>query len=107
MRMKDNLIVGDALIELSGFQDINNADMAAAQRIINNYVRKMEGICSNFSGLRVRLKPLHQTKHNLKKFELHAQINDNGHIYPAETVEHNLLTGVNSVCKKLVNEISG
>ena len=80
--------------------------MVIVKKMVGNYARKIEGMCKDFNGLKLRLKSLHQTGDKIKKFELHGQIIDGGQVYPAEVVEHNVFVGVDSVCKKLVNEIA-
>ena len=93
-------------IELAGFHVLDGGEMVVVKKIVGNYVRRMEGMCRNFSGLKLRLKPLHQTGELAKKFELHGQVIDDGMVYPAGAIEHNVFVGVDSVLKKLVNEIS-
>jgi hypothetical protein len=93
-------------IELSGFNTLKGGEMVVVKKIVGNYARRMEGICKNFNGLKLRLKPLHQTEDKIKKFELHGQVIDDGQVYPAGLIERNLFVGVDSLCKKLVHEIS-
>ena len=92
-------------IELAGFNSLNGGDMVIVKKLVGNYARKIEGMCKDFNGLKLRLKSLHQTGDKIKKFALHGQIIDGGQVYPAEVVEHNVFVGVDSVCKKLVSEI--
>jgi hypothetical protein len=92
-------------IELSGFKILNGGEMIIAKKIIGNYARKMEGMCQNFSGLKLRVKPLHHTEEKFKKFELHGQVVDGGHVYPASEVEHNIFVAIDAICKKLVHEV--
>lgn len=94
-------------IELAGFDTLNSGEMVVIKKIVGNYVRRMEGMCKDFSGLKLRMKPLHQTGEVVKKFELHGQLLAAGQVYPAEVVEHNLFVGVDAVLKKLVNGITG
>ena len=79
--------------------------MIVVKKIVGNYVRKIEGMCKGFSGLKLRIKPLHQTGDEIKKFELHGQVLDGGEVYPAGVVENNLFVGVDAVMKKLLNEM--
>jgi len=94
-------------IELAGFGVLNNGEMIIVKKIVGNYARRMEEVCTNFSGLKLKLKPLHQAGDKIRNFELHAQVVDDGKVIPAGVTEHNLFVGVDSVCKKLVNEIAG
>jgi hypothetical protein len=93
-------------IELAGFRPLNGGEMVVVKKIVGNYVKRMEGMCKNFSGLKLRLKPLHQTGDAMKKFELQGQVYDDGTVYPAGVIERNVFVGVDSVLKKLVHEIS-
>ena len=93
-------------IELSGFGSLNGGEMIILKKIVGNYVRKMEEHCQQFNGLKLRLKSLHQTGDKVKKFELHGQLMDAGHVHPEEVVEHNLFVGVDEICKKLVNAVT-
>lgn len=94
-------------IELTGFNSLNGGDMVIVKKMVGNYVRKLEGMCKDFQGLRLRLKPLHKTEDKVKKFELQGQVIDGGQIYPAGIVEHNVFVGVDAVCKKLLSEMGG
>ena len=102
---EDNIKLGGN-IELAGFSSLDGGQMIVVKKIVGNYARRMEGMCKNFEALKLKLKPLHQTGEDMKKFELHGQIVDNGQIFPAGVIERNLFVGVDSVLKKLVNEIS-
>ena len=105
MEMEEPIVLGGQ-IELAGFSALDGGQMIVVKKIVGNYVRKIEGMCRNFSGLKLKMKPLHQTGDKVKKFELHGQVLDGGNVYPAGTVENNLFVGVDAVLKKLVNEIS-
>ena len=93
-------------IELSGFSVLDSGEMIIVKKIVGNYVRKIEGMCRNFTGLKLRMKPLHQTGDKLKRFELSAQVHAGSQVYPANITEYNLFVGLDSVMKKLVNEIN-
>ncbi len=101
---EDRLQLGSS-IELTGFRAIGGGEMVVVKKIVGNYVRRMESMCHQFGGFKIRLKPLHQAGDKLKKFELRAQAIDGGNVYPAEVVEHNLFVGIDAVCKKLMHEI--
>ena len=92
-------------IELSGFSELKSGEMTVVKKIVGNYVRKLEGACTQFNGLKLNLKPLHKTGDTIKKFELYAKLMDGGNVLPASIVEHNLFVGLDSVLKKLEHEI--
>ena len=94
-------------IELTGFGGLNASEMIVVKKIVGNYARRLEDVCTNFNGLKLKLKPLHQAGDKVRNFELHGQVVDDGRVVPAGTTEHNVFVGVDSVCKKLVSEISG
>ena len=103
--MEDMMQLGGN-IELSGFAVLNGGEMIIVKKIVGNYVRKMEEHCKQFNGLKLRLKSLHQTGDKIRKFELHGQLLDEGHVHPAEVVQHNVFVAVDDVCKKLINSLS-
>jgi len=105
--MDEDVLQLGGQIELAGFRELNSGEMIVIKKIVGNYARRMEEVCKNFSGLKLKLKPLHQVDDKVRRFELHGQVIDDGQVYPAGVTEHNLFVGVDSVCKKLVNEISG
>ena len=92
-------------IELSGFSTLDNGSMIVLKKIVGNYVRRIEEKCENFEALKLTMKPVHQTENQMKKFELHGKLIDNGHIYPSEAVEHNLFIGVDNCLRKLAHEV--
>ena len=92
-------------IELSGFHELAGSEMIVLKKIVGNYVRHMESLCKSFGGVKVHMKPLHQTGDTPKKFEFHAQLMDAGHPYSATTIERNMFVGIDAVMKKLVNEV--
>ena len=103
--MEEGLKLGGN-IELTGFDLLNNNEMVVVKKIVGNYVRKLEGHCSDFNGVKLTMKPLHHTEQKIKKFELHGQVFNGGQVVPASLTEHNVYVGVDAVFKKLMNEIS-
>lgn len=102
MLMEENIKLGGN-IELSGFNSLNGGEMIVVKKIVGNYVRRMEGMCKNFGGVKLTLKPVHG---EARKFEVHGQLVDNGQVFPASLVDRNVFVGVDAVMKKLVNGIS-
>ena len=103
--MDENILLGGN-IELTGFNNLDGGEMIVLKKIVGNYARRMEHTCNNFESLKLRLKPLHKTQEEMKRFELQGQVVDNGQVFPAGVIEHNLFVGVDSVLKKLYSEIS-
>ena len=92
-------------IELSGFRDIDSASMVVLKKIIGNYARRMSDISNKFESLKVTMKPVHETEKS-EKYEIHAQLMTAGKPIVSEVVERNLFVAVDSVLKKIENEIS-
>lgn len=102
--MEETIALGGN-IELSGFNLLDGGQMIVLKKIVGNYARKIEELCKNFKALKLTMKPVHQTKEEIKKFELHGQVIDGGKVYPSSAIDHNLFVGVDHVLKKLINEI--
>lgn len=102
--MDDSIQLGGN-IELSGFRDIDSASMVVLKKIIGNYVRRMSDISEKFESLKLTIKPVHETEKS-EKYEIHAQLMNDGKSVVSEVVERNLFVAIDSVLKKIENEIS-
>ena len=91
-------------IELSGFGDIDGASMVVLKKIIGNYGRRMSEISSKFEKLSVAMKSVDDEES--KKFEIHAELINDGKPFTSETMEKNLFVAVDNALKKIVNDIS-
>ena len=92
-------------IELSGFKDIDGASMVVLKKIIGNHVRRMTEISDKFESLKVTMKPVHETEKS-EKYEIHAQLMNDGKPVVSEVVERNLFVAVDDALKKVISEIS-
>lgn len=92
-------------IELSGFKDIDGASMVVLKKIIGNHVRRMTEISDKFESLKVTMKPVHETEKS-EKYEIHAQLMNDGKPIVSEVVERNLFVAVDDALKKVISEIS-
>ena len=92
-------------IELSGFKDIDGASMVVLKKIIGNHVRRMTEISDKFESLKVTMKPVHETEKS-EKYEIHAQLMNDGKAVVSEVVERNLFVAVDDALKKVISEIS-
>lgn len=101
--MKDLMQLGGN-IELSGFGNIDGASMVILKKIIGNYGRRMSEISSKFEKLSVAMKPVDDEES--KKFEIHAELINDGKSLTSETIEKNLFVAVDNALKKIVSEIS-
>ena len=92
-------------IELSGFKDIDGASMVVLKKIIGNHVRRMTEISDKFESLKVTMKPVHETEKS-EKYEIHAQLMNDGKPIVSEVIERNLFVAVDDALKKVISEIS-
>ena len=102
---KDEMVQLGANIEFTGFDAMHGDELITVKKIVGNHIRRLEELSNHFDGLKLRVKPLHKTEAEAKKFEIHATLMDGGKTYPASVIEHNLFAGVDSVLKKIVNEL--
>ena len=91
-------------IELSGFRDTDSSSMIILKKMIGNYANKLGELTKKMERLHITLKSIHEREKS-EKYEVHAIIIDNGKIYSSEAVDRNLFVAVDSVLKKLVNEL--
>ncbi|MBN2111644.1 hypothetical protein JW707_00955 [Candidatus Woesearchaeota archaeon] len=102
--MSDALVLGGN-IELSGFKEIDPGSMVILKKIVGNYARRFSGRCSDFEKLSLRMKNIHETEGS-KKFEVHGMVIDKGKTYTSELTDRNIFVVVDSVLKKIENEIT-
>lgn len=101
--MADALQLGGN-IELSGFKDIDSGSMIILKKIVGNYARRFADVCDDFSKLSLSMKKIHETEAS-KKFEVHGIVLDKGKTYASSLTERNVFVVVDSVLKKIENEI--
>ena len=101
----DDLMQLGGNIELSGFKDIDGASMVVLKKIIGNHVRRMTELSDKFESLKVTMKPVHETEKS-EKYEIHAQLMNDGKPIVSEVVERNLFVAVDDALKKVISEIS-
>ncbi len=91
-------------IELSGFKEIDPASMIIIKKVVGNYVKKISEQNKKFEKLTLKMKEVHKTAKS-EKYELHCTAIINGKNFNSEITDRNLFVGVDSVLKKLNNEI--
>ena len=91
-------------IELSGFRDIDGSSMVVLKKIIGNYAKRISELTKRMETLHITLKPVHEREKS-EKYELHAKVVDNGKVYASEFTDRNLFVAVDTVLKKIVNEM--
>ena len=91
-------------IELTGFRDLDDSSMAVLQKIIGNHAKRISELTKKMSTLHITLKPVHEREKS-EKYEVHAKVVDGGKVYASEVTDRNLFAAVDSVLKKIVNEL--
>ena len=91
-------------IQLTGFRDIDSSSMIVLKKIIGNYAKRIAELTKKLETLHITLKPVHQREKS-EKYEVHAMIVDDGKVYASEITERNLFVAIDSVLKKIVNEL--
>ena len=91
-------------IQLTGFRDIDSSSMTVLKKIIGNYAKRISELTKKMGTLHITLKPIHEREKS-EKYEVHAKVVDDGKVYASEMVDRNLFVAIDSVLKKLVNEL--
>jgi S-adenosylmethionine synthetase len=86
-------------IQLTGFRDLDPATLIIVKKIVGNFVKHVSSTYSNFKGLNITLKSVHEREKS-EKYEIHAHLNTDT-TYTAYVVERNLMVGLDSVLKKV------
>jgi ribosome-associated translation inhibitor RaiA len=102
--MEDNVLQLGGNIELSGFNELDGGIMMVLKKIVGNYARKMSDRSSNFEKLSLHVKKVHE-KEKGKKYELHAQLLDNGKSMNASFTDRNLFVAVDSALKGIEKQM--
>ena len=101
--MEDLLQLGGN-IELSGFKEVEPGCMVILKKIVGNYARKFSEQCESFERLSLSIKKVHETEAS-KKFEVHGMVIDKGKTFTSEITDRNIFIVVDTVLKKIGNEI--
>ena len=91
-------------IELSGFRDIDISSMAVVNKLVGNHAKRIAELTKKLVKLHLTLKPVHEREKS-EKYEVHAKVVDDGKVYASEVTDRNLFVAVDSVLKKIVNEL--
>ena len=90
-------------VELTGFREIDEASMEIIKKLVDNYAKKISTL-AKMENLHITLKPIHEREKS-EKYEVHVNVKDGKKIYSSHTVGRNLLSAVDDVLKKLINEL--
>lgn len=102
--MDDESIKLGGNIQLSGFRAIDTSSMIVLKKIIGNYAKRIAELTKKFETLHITLKPIHEREKS-EKYEVHAKVIDDGKVYVSEVTDRNLFVAVDTVLKKIVNEL--
>ena len=102
--MEDESIKLGGNIQLTGFRDIDGSSMIVLKKIIGNYVKRISELTKKLEVLHITLKSVHEREKS-EKYEVHAKIIDGGKVYASEITDRNLFVAVDTVLKKIVNEL--
>lgn len=89
-------------ITLTGFRNLDKAQLVVVKKIVGNYAKKMSETAKKFENLSVTLKKIHGDG---DKYELHAKLMDNGKAFTSEVTDFNLFFALDKVLKKILNSI--
>ena len=101
--MDDKLELGGS-IELSGFSSLDYSVMIVLKKIVCNWAQKWSDKANSFEKLSLTMKIVH-AKEKSEIYELHCKLMDNGKVIASSSEDRNLFVAVDSVLKKVQNEI--
>lgn len=94
----------DKRISLTGFHDLDGVSLASIKKTLENHVRKLTDLSTDFQGLRLVLKRVHHTDGS-DLFDIKGRVNDKGKVFSAEHIDRNIVMTVNRVLEKLQQEM--
>ena len=103
--MIDDTLTLGGNIQLSGFKDLESAQMIILKKLIGTYARRFTTKSKNMELLKLSMKKVHSQEHS-EKYELHAMIVDDGKQHTSTVTERNLFFAITAALKKIENEIS-
>ena len=101
--MDDKLELGGS-IELSGFKSLDGGVMIVLKKIVGNWASKLNDSSKNFEKLSLTMKTVH-AKEKSEIYELHCNLSDSGKVLASSAEDRNLFVAVDSVLKKIQNEM--
>ena len=102
--MDDESVKLSGKIQLTGFKDVDGSSMNVISKIINSHAKRIAELTKNLESLHITVKSVHEREKS-EKYEIHAKIIDNGKVYASEITDRNLLVAVDTVLKKMINEL--
>ena len=102
--MDDYTVTLGGNIQLSGFTDLEPAQMIVLKKIVGTYARRFSNKCKKFELLKLSMKKVHEHEHS-EKYEIHAMVVDDGTRKTATVTERNLFFAIDAALKKAENEM--
>ncbi|MFC1697085.1 hypothetical protein ACFL1H_02025 [Nanoarchaeota archaeon] len=99
-----NLIELGGNIQLSGFTNLKPGEMTIIKKLVGTQTKKISTICTNFETINLNMRANPDDAKTL--FELKAKLIDNGKVITSEVTDKNLFFALDSVMKKIINQIS-
>ncbi|MFC1728136.1 hypothetical protein ACFLZ7_01565 [Nanoarchaeota archaeon] len=96
--MDDTLVLGGG-IELTGFKELDRAQVVVVKKIVGSYARKFSDRSEKFEKLGLTMKKVGNSQ-----FEVHGKLTDNGKVNTSEVTGQNIFVVMDSVLKKLENQ---
>ncbi|MFH1770245.1 MAG: hypothetical protein ABH828_01680 [archaeon] len=92
-------------ITLSGFNELDHAELIVVKKVVGSYARKMSDTDKKFESLTVTMKDVHKTPKS-QKYEIHSKMISKGNPVTSEVIDRNLFVALDSSLKKIVATIS-
>ena len=102
--MDDDTVTLGGNIQLSGFGEVDPADMMVLRKIIGTRAKQFSKKCKNMELLKLTMKKVHGQERS-EKYEVHVMIIEDGSRYTSTTTERNLFFAVDGSLKKIESEI--
>jgi hypothetical protein len=104
IKMEKEINLG-GVIELSGFNSLDNGTMAVLKKIMGNYTRKFIDRTEGFEKVSVHLKSSGSGNEENRLFEIHGKVLIKGKSYNCNITERNIFFATDSIMKKLHNSV--
>ena len=102
---EDDVIELGGSISLNGFKDLASGSMTIIKKIVGSYAKSFSEKNTDFEGLSLTMKKVHETEGS-EKYEVHAKLMLKGNPVTAEETDRNLFVVLDSVLKKVEEQVS-
>ena len=91
-------------VELTGFKDEDPSVVDMVNTIVKKHLNRIAEIEHKCDWLRITMKRVHEREKS-EIYEVHAHLHSPGNTYSSVCVERNLMSAVDSVIEKAINEV--